>query len=234
MKNLMKWTPFEKGLLAINVIIIMISFILAKDFGGIAFAGLVSSISNTVCVILCARREISNYIWGVLAVVSYAFVSYMYMNTGEFMLNAFYYFPMQFVGLWLWLKHKDKSDAGKVESKQMSLKTSAIVYSLTLIGILGYAWLISLPSFQMVLYGEVSNFGFYKYLIDSFTTISSVTAMILMVLRFKEQWYLWVVIDIVTISLWFITFNPLMIIQWATMLANAIHGIQMWKVQENQ
>lgn len=230
----MKWTPFEKGLLAINVIIIMISFILAKDFGGIAFAGLVSSISNTVCVILCARREISNYIWGVLAVVSYAFVSYMYMNTGEFMLNAFYYFPMQFVGLWLWLKHKDKSDAGKVESKQMSLKTSAIVYSLTLIGILGYAWLISLPSFQMVLYGEVSNFGFYKYLIDSFTTISSVTAMILMVLRFKEQWYLWVVIDIVTISLWFITFNPLMIIQWATMLANAIHGIQMWKVQENQ
>lgn len=230
----MKWTPFEKGLLAINVIITMISFILAKDFGGIAFAGLVSSISNTVCVILCARREISNYIWGVLAVVSYAFVSYMYMNTGEFMLNAFYYFPMQFVGLWLWLKHKDKSDAGKVESKQMSLKTSAIVYSLTLIGILGYAWLISLPSFQMVLYGEVSNFGFYKYLIDSFTTISSVTAMILMVLRFKEQWYLWVVIDIVTISLWFITFNPLMIIQWATMLANAIHGIQMWKVQENQ
>lgn len=230
----MKWTPFEKGLLAINVIITMISFILAKDFGGIAFAGLVSSISNTVCVILCARREISNYIWGVLAVVSYAFVSYMYMNTGEFMLNAYYYFPMQFVGLWLWLKHKDKSDAGKVESKQMSLKTSAIVYSLTLIGILGYAWLISLPSFQMVLYGEVSNFGFYKYLIDSFTTISSVTAMILMVLRFKEQWYLWVVIDIVTISLWFITFNPLMIIQWATMLANAIHGIQMWKVQENQ
>lgn len=230
----MKWTPFEKGLLAINVIITMISFILAKDFGGIAFAGLVSSISNTVCVILCARREISNYIWGVLAVVSYAFVSYMYMNTGEFMLNAFYYFPMQFVGLWLWLKHKDKSDAGKVKSKQMNLKTSAIVYSLTLIGILGYAWLISLPSFQMALYGEVSNFGFYKYLIDSFTTISSVTAMILMVLRFKEQWYLWVVIDIVTIGLWFITFNPLMIIQWATMLANAIHGIQMWKVQENQ
>lgn len=230
----MKWTPFEKGLLAINVIITMISFIIAKDFGGVAFAGLVSSISNTVCVILCARREISNYIWGLVAVASYAFVAYMYANTGEFMLNAFYYVPMQFIGLWLWLKHKDKEDSGKVESKQMNFKTSAIVYGLTVVGIFAYAYLISLPAFQTFLYGEVSNFGFYKYLIDSFTTVSSVTAMLLMVFRFKEQWYLWVVIDIVTIILWFITFNPLMIIQWVTMLANAIHGIHMWKVQENQ
>lgn len=147
------------------------------------------------------------------------------------MLNAFYYVPMQFIGMALWLRHKDNGDESKVESKTMSVKMATITYTLTIIGILAYAWLISLPEFQIALYGSTSDFGFYKYLIDSFTTISSITAMLLMVFRYKEQWYLWVVIDIVTIILWFITFNPLMIVQWVTMLINAIHGVRMWKTE---
>ena len=226
-----KWTPFEKILLLANILISFLFFGLEKDFGGYAWIGLVSSISNVICVIYVAKRSIFNYYWGTLGVITYAIIAYHYANTGEWMLNALYYLPMQFVGLYAWNRSVDQKTfqaSGEVLAKRMSLKNALKVYALTAAGILAYAYVISLPSVQTVLYGAPTPNHFAKFLVDSATTIISVVAMILMVKRYQEQWTLWIVVNIFSIILWIITFNPMMIIQWTAFLINSIYGYIKW------
>ena len=82
--------------------------------------GFIAGITGVLCVVLCARRSIYNYLFGVINVSLYAYISYRSGIYGDFILNAFYYFPMQFVGIYLWKKHKEEEAPQTVESKRMS------------------------------------------------------------------------------------------------------------------
>ena len=163
-KTLLKrwdWNWFEKGLLLVNVAISLVFFFMAKDYGStVGWIGLVSSITNTVCVILVAKRKISNYAWGIIAVLTYAFVAFSFQNTGEWMLNLLYYFPANIIGWVMWSRQRSDANAAEVEARTMTLKQSLIAYGLTIVGIFLYALLINNPDVQVFLYGAVSNYGF--------------------------------------------------------------------------
>ena len=136
------------------------------------------------------------------------------------MLNALYFLPMQFIGLYYWKKHK-KGKGDNILVKH--LKTNQRIYW-ALLSIVG-----------VFLYGL-----FLKYLggtlpfIDSSSTILSIIAMILMVKRVTEQWILWIAIDIVSIYMWFYILakggNDIsMLIMWSAYLVNAIYGYYNWR-----
>jgi len=120
---------------------------------------------------------------------------------------------------------------GTVDAKKLTFVQSVIVYGLTAAAIYGFASLIALPAVNAWFYGQNYAFGFDKYLIDSFTTMSSVAAMILMVKRYREQWILWILIDVMSIVLWCYTFDLMMILMWATLLVNAVYGYIKWRVR---
>lgn len=191
--------------------------------------GFVSSVANTVCVILVAKRKISNYVWGVIGVLAYAFVAFSFQNTGEWTMNLFYYFPANLIGWFMWNRQRSSGDSSEVDARRMTLKQSVLAYGLTAIGIVAFALLINLESVQVFFYGAVGDYGFGKQLLDSFTTIASVAAMLLMLWRFQEQWVLWIVIDVASIILWIVVFNPMMIVQWSAMLVNAVYGYIKWR-----
>jgi len=151
-------------------------------------------------------------------------------------LNWLYYFPMNIVGWIVWSRRRTKSTIdrafdGDVTSKKFSLIQSLAVYGATALAIFAFAKLISLPAVNAWFYGQQYAFGFDKYLIDSFTTTSSIIAMILMVYRYREQWILWILIDVMSIVLWCYTFDPMMILMWATLLVNAVYGWLKWRVK---
>jgi len=232
------FTKFERGLILANIAIGAAIMAIVGDYSWLAWVGLVASISNTFCSILVAKRKISNYAWGAVTVVAYGIVAFVAGNTGEWTLNWLYYFPMNLVGWVVWTRKKDVFDnkqtfdaEAEVESKRLSLKQSILVYSCTALCIFGFANLISLPAVNQWFYGQNYSFGFDKYLIDSFTTTSSVVAMILMVKRYREQWILWILIDVMSIVLWCYTFDLMMILMWATLLVNAVYGYIRWRVK---
>ena len=223
-KNYFKdWNLFEKSWLLIFSLVNIYLFFAWKD----SIIGLIASLTGMICVVLVAKGRISNYYFGIINVILYAYISFQNKYFGEVMLNFFYFLPMQFIGLYFWKKHSDKSKTrDDVKIKFLSLKSRL-------------NWLL-ISVFGVFFYGL-----FLKYLggtlpfIDSTSTILSIIAMILMVKRVIEQWILWIAIDVVSIFMWFYILaqggNEIsMLIMWSAFLVNAIYGLYNWnKIAKN-
>ena len=130
------------------------------------------------------------------------------------MLNALYYLPSQFVGFYLWNKHMNK-ETNDVEGKKMTLKQSLCLLAVCAIGILLYKQLLDFMNGNQTL-------------LDSASTVISVVANALMMLRYREQWLLWIVIDIITVAMWSFAGDFIMVTMWAVYLINAFYGYYKW------
>ena len=136
------------------------------------------------------------------------------------MLNAFYYFPMQFVGIYMW--KKNKSDDGEVESKALTAKQKLMLTLVSFVAIVIYSL------FLKFLGGNIP-------LIDATSTVLSVIAMILMVKQYLEQWYLWIIVNTVSIIMWVISLRQgsgefATLLMWILYLLNSLYGLYKWKV----
>lgn len=218
------WTTWEKLWLIVSTVAITIASIWTWDPTNLigSWAALLSSITGIWCVLLVAKGKISNYIWGTINVVLYAYAAYTWRLYGDFMLNAFYFLPMQFVGWYMWTKPGFKTGKDNVVSKFLSLKGRLIWMAASVGLIVGYGFILQVMG---------GNTPFF----DATSTVLSVLAMILMAGLFMEQWVLWIVVDVVTVIMWsnivFVEgglFNLGILIMWICFTINAIWGLANW------
>ena len=73
-----------------------------------------------------AKGKVSTYFFATINVAIYAYLTFNNHLYGEFMLNAFYYIPMNFIGFYLWSRHKDEKN-GEVEGKALTPKQIVIL-----------------------------------------------------------------------------------------------------------
>lgn len=214
------WGKFDYGWLALaSFAIVGITLMM----GGSTIS-IISALANVVCVILVAQGKISNYVWGTVGVITYAYLAYTWGFYGETALNAMYYLPMQFIGFYLWNRNK-----GNVDTTQTN---SVIISSLTkfqkVLGVLLIPVLIAVTSYILFLLGGK------LVILDASTTILSVVAMLLMAARMKEQWLLWIVVNVISIYMWLQSFmmgNPdgiATLLMWSVFLLNSIYGAYKW------
>ena len=97
-----EWTTFEKIWLALFSTINVYLFFALED----SLLGLISSITGMIAVVLIAKGKISNFFFGIVQSGTYAYISFSYGLYGEAMLNGLFYFPFQFIGMYLWKKNK--------------------------------------------------------------------------------------------------------------------------------
>jgi nicotinamide mononucleotide transporter len=64
--------------------------------------------------------------------------------------------------------------------------------------------------------------------LDSASTAFALIANLLMVMRYREQWILWIVVDIIAVIMWIIAGDPIQTVMWAIYLLNAFYGLYMW------
>ena len=174
----------------------------------------VAAVCGIFCVVLCAAGKKSQYYWGFVNIAAYIVVAWMSKYYGEVMLNGLYYLPTQFVGLYFWRKHYNE-DKEAVKCKRMSLRLtigSIIVSPLCV-------WL-----YQMVLWRLGGNATW----LDSASATFSLIANALMVLRYREQWALWIVVDVITVIMWVVARDWIMTTMWAVYLLNAFYGLLIW------
>ena len=70
-------------------------------------------------------------------------------------------------------------------------------------------------------------------LLDAYIAVNTIVAVILMVSRYAEQWVLWLVGNIVNITLWSMLIGTApqavtMIIMWSTFFLNNSYGLYNW------
>lgn len=181
-------------------------------------------ITNVICVILVAQGKLSNYIWGTVAVVAYSYISYNNGYYGETILNTFIYLPLQFIGFYLWHKNRENID----DTATKTVITKKLTPTMRIIGV------VSVPLCIVGLTYFLNSIGGKLALYDSSTTILSIVAMVLMVYRLKEQWYVWIIVNIISFYMWSVLYfegNPdglVIVFMWVLFLINSIYGCVKW------
>ena len=75
-------------------------------------------------------------------------------------------------------------------------------------------------------------------LIDSCSTIVSIIAMYLQVMRYTESWIMWIFTNLISIVLWLTAMltqdsnNITMLLMWSAYLVNSTYGYINWKKLE--
>ncbi|HNY05155.1 MAG TPA: nicotinamide riboside transporter PnuC [Candidatus Egerieousia sp.] len=190
--------------------------------------GAVAGVTGLVCNVLCAKRNIFNYFFGLINVSLYAYISFKNRIYGDFVLNALYYFPMQFIGFFSWMKKRGGTDeeGNKDETVVSTLKMS---WAHRIYLILTCTILVVACGFILKAINDPQPFK------DSATTVLSVIAMILMVMTYMEQWAIWIFVNMLSIIMWIVVYmrggeaSAEMVIMWLFYLANSINGYIVWK-----
>ena len=65
-------------------------------------------------------------------------------------------------------------------------------------------------------------------LLDSVSTAIAIAAQILMMLRYRENWILWMIVDVICIVLFTITENWCMAVQYIFWMINTLYGYIQW------
>jgi nicotinamide mononucleotide transporter len=215
------WNIFEKSWLVMFTAIEFYLFFAWND----SVIGLVTMLTGIWCVVLVAKGKKFNYYPGIINVVLYAYISYQSKLYGEVMLNALYFLPMQFYGLWLWNKNMaDQNDNVKIT--MMSNRNRVLLLAISAVSVYGYG---------LILEYLKGNFPF----VDSTSTVLSVIAMLLMCFRYGEQWLLWIFVDIVSVIMWVGIYlqdgtGLSMIVMWSAYLINALYGQYNWYKMHNK
>jgi len=225
MFNLHEWSRFEKAWIIVSILLLTITSTLWKS----PWYGYIAAISGMICVVLAAKGKISNYWFGIINCIFYAYVAYRWKLYGEVMLNLLYFLPMQFVGLYYWSRKENTN----VNHNGIRVKFLSNTHRI-LLGIICVSGISIYSLFLGYLKGNIPW-------VDSTSTVLSIVAMILMAKVYMEQWVLWIIIDVVSITMWLIVVfkqgsnDIAILIMWSAFLINAIYGLYNWiKLYNNQ
>lgn len=182
--------------------------------------GIISATTGVACVVCTGKGKLSAYLFGLVNCVLYAIISYKAQLYGETMLNAIYYVPMQFVGFYIWSKNMN-SQTHEVKKLHMDNRSRVFYLLLIIAATLGYGLILK-------------SLGDAMPFVDSFTTVSSVVAMLISVKMYSEQWWIWIAVDIFSVYMWLMNFmngndNMATLLMWIVYLGNAIIMCAKWE-----
>lgn len=210
------WGKYERVLFPLEILlIILISFLI-----GDSKVALVSAVCGISYTILAGKGKISCYIFGLTGTMCYAYLAFQNALYGNLILYMFYYFPMQILGIFKWKKHLKRDTQEIVKTK---LKTDErIIY--TILAIL----------FSIILSFVLKKTGDATPFIDAITTVFSVLGLILTVKRCIEQWYVWFVVNILSVFMWIEAYMNgsncfATILMWATYVVLSVYFLFTWK-----
>ena len=238
--NFKKWTKTDLIWTGISLSIITCVCLLTWDTSEnwISIVVLAGTVLGMFNVILVAKCEVwVNIATAVLVEIAMG-ICYLHWNMlGNAMLNLFVFLPSN-IAFVHWIKKQNDNTVpiSKLNLKWKTILTAAILTITVIVGL----WLTTVNS-ETPIIGEFMNAQFYggnnpAPFLDAFAFIANITALVLMYCLFIEQWYLWVLVDAITLTMWIITAAKdqslvaySYVVMYALWLLNAIYGVKCWK-----
>lgn len=204
------WKPFEAAWLLLFIAVQIGIYIYNPD----SILGMVSGIAGITCNVFVSKGKISNYFFGLIFAYTYFYISLGANFLGEMNTTLYVYIPAQFIGYFLWKANMQKEqNSAAVIAKALTVKGW--------IGLLAFLIIGTLLFVELLNYYGGSSTG-----LDGLSTIIVIAAQVLMVLRYREQWLLWIVLNIISIALW--AENTSMYVMYSAYLLNSLYGYYNW------
>lgn len=176
---------------------------------------LVSGLLGICSVVLGAQGNILTFVFGFAQVGTYTYLCVVERFYAEIALNAYYFLTMIY-GVYVWRK---RLNVNSLEIRTRSLSRVGVPVLLLSVSVLSVivGWLLGRYTDDPQPY------------LDAFTTVPALVAQILMVLAFREQWYIWMVVDVLAFVMWLRAGDYCMSAQYLFWCANCVYGYLRWR-----
>lgn len=199
---------FMWGMVLLQILV----YIVAPD----SWYGVVAGIAGCISVVLTAKGRWMMYPIGFIQNFTYTVLAFQNKFYGEVFEQVFYIVTMIW-GMVAWARnmHTNEDGTQDVNTRKFSVKD----WIFTIVGVLIGTWL-----FGKVLIAMGANQAYT----DAATNVMALFAQILMVKRYREQWVLWLLIDVFCIKMWWVAGNWSMVAMYIAWTANCIYGWMNW------
>lgn len=194
----------------------LITGILTKDL----LLGGSTLLTGLLCAYYASRGKKCNYVLGFINYVLMGYISFKNNLYGLFLFDIFIFAPLQVQGYVDWKKNQKEDQSVKV--REFTFKNSLVITLSCIIGSFIVGYLLSLIPGQRLT------------LLDAASNCINLCGIILMILRFKEGWWLWLINNIIDLAIWIITTfqrgdnSLIMLLVFLGYLLINIWGIYKW------
>ena len=175
---------------------------------------LVSGMLGICSVVLGAQGNILTFVFGFAQVATYTYLCCIERFYAEIAINIYYFFTMIY-GVYCWRKRLSDHPL-QVQTRRLSHNIFPFIGVVIVLLSVLTGWLLQRYTDDPQPY------------LDAFTTIPAIAAQILMVMAYREQWYLWLMVDLLALVMWLRAENYCMAAQYAFWCANCVYGYIQW------
>jgi nicotinamide mononucleotide transporter len=182
----------------------------------------ISAVCGVLCVFFCAKANISNFLFATVNTIVYAIFLWYHKIYGTFALEVIFYLPVNFISWYIWARHRDEKLIEKTKAKKLTVLQNIVTTALIIAGGIIYHQIL------------VKIGGAVAWL-DAFTLSIGIIAVLLEMLRYKEQYFWWIITDIIAVAMYIVHFDPVYLTKKSIYLIMAIIGIINWtKLQKER
>ena len=212
---------FDYGFLVCGLIIQVATYFISfqiSDFSHqTTVLSLISGCLGVCSVCLAAQRNILTYVFGFAQVLTYTYLCWVQRFYGEIGINA-YYFVTMIYGVAVWRKRLE------VRGERLEVVTRRLPYSVIVL-----IAMLTLAGSGLTGWGLATWTDDTQPYLDAFTTVPALVAQVLMILVYREHWFIWLAVDILSVVLWLRAGDYCMAAQYVFWCANCLYGLYRWK-----
>ena len=199
---------FMWGMVLLQILV----YIVAPD----SWYGVVAGIAGCISVVLTAKGRWMMYPIGFIQNFTYTVLAFQNMFYGEVIEQVFYIVTMIW-GMVAWARNMHTNEDGTQDVN--TRKFGLVEWLFTIVGVAIGTWLFGRVLVAM---------GAAQPYTDAATNVMALFAQILMVKRYREQWALWLLIDVFCIKMWWVAGNWSMVAMYVAWTVNCIYGWYNW------
>ena len=222
----MRSKAFDYSFLALGLLIQVVTYVITNHLSplasGLSPLSLIAGLLGICSVCLTAQGKILMYAFGFAQVLTFTWLCVEQHLYGTIAINA-YYFVTMIYGVFAWRKRLEtrgerREDRGLVVPRRLPYWVLALISVATLV----VSWLVG--------WGLAEWTDDTQPYLDAFTTVPALVAQVLMIMVYREHWYLWLAVDILSVVLWVRAGDYCMTAQYVFWCANCIYGLRRWKL----
>lgn len=205
---------FEYAFLTTGLLVQVVTYCLMPS----GWLSLVSGLLGICSVVLCSQGNILSFVFGFGQVITYTYLCIAQRFYGEIAINIYYFLTMLY-GVYAWRKRLKTTEGEEhtINARHLSKRALLIIAAACAVG-------AALAGFLLARYTDDTQ----PYL-DAFTTVPAIVAQLLMVAAYREQWYLWLAVDVLSMAMWLVAGNYCLAAQYLFWCANCVYGLYYWK-----
>lgn len=211
--SVFEWCFLAAGLL-IQVITYWITSV--RTPSALSPLSLISGCLGVCSVCLCAQGRISTFVFGFAQVITYTYLCFKAHLYGEVAINFYYFFTMIY-GVYVWRRRLDPDNDNRITTRALPIRILLIILLVLAVLSAGTGWLLATYTDDPSPY------------LDAFTTLTAIVAQLLMIQAFRDQWFLWMVVDVTSTLIWIYVGDWCLAAQYVFWCCNCVYGYSRWR-----